>query len=81
MVSNYPIPLRKEFNVMKFSTVDTNKVLSLDDGVFYNECTGEYYENWIRMIIDCYKSGLTKEEILEGLDIENDGWLFWTTYC
>lgn len=61
-------------------TEDTKRYLQDGEGAFYCESDGTWYDNWIRLIADCYKSGMTKEEIEESLDLENNGFIFYTEF-
>ncbi|PFP09206.1 hypothetical protein COJ90_21065 [Priestia megaterium] len=61
-------------------TEDTGRYLQEDEGVFHCEGDGTWYDNWIRLIIDCYKSGMTREEIEEGLDLEANGFIYYTEF-
>ncbi|WP_197274843.1 hypothetical protein, partial [Halolactibacillus sp. JCM 19043] len=65
-------------------TEDTQRILKDGDGAFYIEGACEWYDSWLRMVISCYKCGMTKEEIKQGLDIESDefmtGYMYWTEY-
>ena len=62
-------------------TKDTNRHLEEGEGVYYNEATGDFYHSKLRLLIDLYRSGWTRQEIEEALDLESDtGCIFWTTY-
>ena len=64
-------------------TEDTGRFLIDEDEAFYDEIEGTWWDSKISMIKHCFKSGMTKEEIKEGLydDEENpDGTFFWTTW-
>ncbi|SES77016.1 hypothetical protein SAMN05421676_101406 [Salinibacillus kushneri] len=65
-------------------TKDTNRRLIHDEGVFFNEISGEYYDSKIRLIIDCLKEGMSKEEVRIACDVDSDsneaGYIFWTTF-
>lgn len=61
-------------------TKDTKRLLKNGDEAYYIEFACEWWDSWLRMIISCFKSGMTKEEIREALDHENGGWIYWTEY-
>lgn len=67
-------------------TKDTNRKILQHDGIYFNEASGEYYDNKIRLLIDCLKGGMTKEELrlATNLDPDDDvdeaGYIFWTTF-
>ncbi|WP_047980640.1 hypothetical protein [Ornithinibacillus contaminans] len=61
-------------------TEDTKRLLKNGDTAYYIEGACEWWDSWLRMIIDCFKSGMSKEDIREALDLENGGNIYWTEY-
>lgn len=61
-------------------TEDTKRLLKNGDCAFYVEGHGEWWDSWLRLVIACFQSGMSKEEIRESLDHENGGNTYWTEY-
>lgn len=61
-------------------TRDTHRYLLEGDCAFYIEGEMEWWDNWLRMVISLRKKGWTKQEIRNALDLENDGFIYWTEF-
>lgn len=60
-------------------TEDTKRLLKNHDDCYYIEGVSEYWDSWLRMVIDCFKCGMTKEEIRRALDLEH-GYMYFTEF-
>ncbi|MFD4932165.1 hypothetical protein ACFWMS_25380 [Peribacillus butanolivorans] len=75
------VELLEENDYMR--TEDTGRFLTDEEGAFYNEIEGTWWDSKISMIKNCFEFGMTKEEIREGLyddETNPDGTMFWTTW-
>lgn len=64
-------------------TEDTGRFLQDGEEAFYIEGAVEWYDSKLRLLIDCFKSGMTKQEINESLfcpDTNEDGIIYWTEF-
>ncbi|WP_273123396.1 hypothetical protein [Bacillus weihaiensis] len=64
-------------------TKDTGRFLQDGEEAFYIE-GAEWYDSKLRLLIDCFKSGMTKQEIEELLfchDTNEDGIIYWTEFA
>lgn len=60
-------------------TQDTNRKLATGEGAYYNEREGEWYDSIEALIKDLKDSGMDDEDIEEARDIDEDGYIFYTT--
>lgn len=64
-------------------TEDTGRFLKNGEGAFYIEGAFEWYDSKLRLLIDCFKSGMTKQEIYESLfcsENNHEGIIYWTEF-
>ncbi|WP_026801505.1 hypothetical protein [Pontibacillus halophilus] len=50
---------------------DTGKLIEAGEFAYFHEGTCEWYESKIRLLIDCLKRGISKEELRQACDVES----------